>query len=163
MRSTQDSEWTFTGRHMLLVMAAFFGVTISVNLLLAFFASSSWTGLVVKNSYVASQEYNEKLADARAQDALGWSSELSQQDGEMVFVLSDENSGPLSSFEVTVLCSRPTHEAEDVRFALQEAAPGRYATDVSLQPGLWNAEVTAVAPDGRIFRKLYRISVTSKG
>ena len=71
MRQTHNGEWTFTGRHMLLVMVAFFGVTITVNLVLAFFATSSWTGLIVKNSYVASQEYNEKLAEARAQDALG--------------------------------------------------------------------------------------------
>ena len=163
MRQTHNGEWTFTGRHMLLIMVAFFGVTITVNLVLAFFATSSWTGLIVKNSYVASQEYNEKLAEARAQDALGWVSDLQHQSGELAFELRDESGGPLSAFEVRVICSRPTHEAEDLDLVLRETAPGRYAASVPLAPGLWNAEVNAVAPNGRTFRKLYRLSVPSKG
>ena len=52
----------FTGWHMVGVLGLFFGVTILVNLALAFFANGSWTGLIVKNSYVASQHYNERLA-----------------------------------------------------------------------------------------------------
>ena len=51
----------FSGRHMLLTMLAFFGVIIGVNLTMAWFARSSWTGLVVENSYVASQEFNAKM------------------------------------------------------------------------------------------------------
>ena len=45
-------------------MLAFFGVIIAVNVVMATLASTSWTGLVVENSYVASQEFNRK-ADAR--------------------------------------------------------------------------------------------------
>lgn len=163
MRATQGGEWTFTGRHMVLVMVAFFGVTIAVNLLLAFFATSSWTGLVVKNSYVASQTYNEKLAEVRAQEALGWGSSLQYQAGELTFALQDEAGVPLSSFEVTVMYGRPAHESEDTRIALHESAPGRYAAEALLLPGVWNAEVTAVAPNGRVYRKLYRLTVSSKG
>ncbi|TIS18850.1 MAG: cytochrome oxidase, partial [Mesorhizobium sp.] len=48
----------FTGRHMLISILAFFAVVIGVNLTMATFAHRSWTGLVVENTYVASQQFN---------------------------------------------------------------------------------------------------------
>ena len=62
----------FTGRHMLFVMIGMFGTIIAVNLVMARYAVETFTGTVVENSYVASQDYNRWLADARAQKALGW-------------------------------------------------------------------------------------------
>ena len=56
----------FTGGHMLALVCGFFGVVIAVNLTMALFATGSWTGLVVKNSYVASQHFNEELMNAAA-------------------------------------------------------------------------------------------------
>ncbi len=47
----------FTGRHMWLLAVSFFGVIISVNIVMAVSAARTWTGLVVENSYVASQEF----------------------------------------------------------------------------------------------------------
>ena len=63
---------TFTGWHMAAITSSFFAVIIAVNLTLAFFASTSWTGLVVANSYVASQNFNRDAEIARQQRALGW-------------------------------------------------------------------------------------------
>ena len=61
----------FTGRHMLLVTTSFFAVVISVNVTMAWFASSSWSGLVVENTYVASQEFNHRAAEMKAMTASG--------------------------------------------------------------------------------------------
>src|SRR3546814_12783326 len=55
-----------------MIRIAFFGVVISVNIVMASFALSTFGGTVVVNSYVASQHYNEWLARADAQDRLGW-------------------------------------------------------------------------------------------
>ena len=54
-RHGDDGTFRFTGFHMLACMIVFFGVIVAVNLTMATLASQSWTGLVVKNSYVASQ------------------------------------------------------------------------------------------------------------
>ena len=62
----------FTGRHAAIILVAFFGVVIGVNMVMASFALSTFGGTVVDNSYVASQHYNEWLARAEAQDRLGW-------------------------------------------------------------------------------------------
>ncbi|MEO0913737.1 MAG: FixH family protein, partial [Pseudomonadota bacterium] len=70
----------FTGWHMFAVMVLFFGTIISVNLTLAYFASQSWTGLVVKNSYVASQHFNEDQARLKAQKLLYWVEKLEHSD-----------------------------------------------------------------------------------
>ena len=48
---------------------AAFGVIIGVNLVLALSAVRTFPGLEVKNSYVASQTFDERRA---AQEALGW-------------------------------------------------------------------------------------------
>ena len=60
MNTRERKPAEFTGRHMLAIMLAFFGVIIAVNLVMATLASKSWTGLVVKNTYVASQQFNRK-------------------------------------------------------------------------------------------------------
>ncbi|TIU14500.1 MAG: cytochrome oxidase, partial [Mesorhizobium sp.] len=73
----------FTGRHMLATILAFFGVVIAVNLTMATFASTSWTGLVVENTYVASQQFNRKAEEGRAQAALGWTGKLTISSGEV--------------------------------------------------------------------------------
>ncbi len=48
----------FTGRKMLAIVVAFFAVIITVNLFMAYKAVGTFPGLVVKNSYVASQEFD---------------------------------------------------------------------------------------------------------
>src|SRR5690606_16942867 len=63
---------TFTGRHMTLILVAFFGVVIAVNLVMATLASRTFGGLVVQNSYVESQKFNSYLEAARQDEALGW-------------------------------------------------------------------------------------------
>jgi nitrogen fixation protein FixH len=62
----------FTGWHMTAILLAFFGVIVAVNFTMATFATRTFGGVVVENSYVASQKYNGWLKAAREQEALGW-------------------------------------------------------------------------------------------
>ena len=84
----QKQPFRFTGRHMALSMVAFFSVIIAVNLFMATLASSSWTGLVVKNSYVASQQFNVDLAKAREQAKRGWSSQIAYKGDRLTISVS---------------------------------------------------------------------------
>ena len=63
------AEREITGRHVLLGMVGAFGVIITVNVVMAWQAVSTFPGLEVKNSYVASQTFD---AERKAQLALGW-------------------------------------------------------------------------------------------
>jgi nitrogen fixation protein FixH len=77
----------FTGRHMLAAMLAFFGVILAVNMAMATLATRTFGGVVVENSYVASQEFNAWLAAARAQRKLGWSAHADMIDGHVLVTL----------------------------------------------------------------------------
>ena len=65
MTTDAKKPFTFTGWHMLAIMLAFFGTIITVNFTMAYLATSSWSGLVVKNTYVASQQFNGKTEAIR--------------------------------------------------------------------------------------------------
>ena len=60
------AERQFTGKNALAVFVVAFGVIITVNLVLAYSAVKTFPGLEVKNSYVASQEFNERLQEHQA-------------------------------------------------------------------------------------------------
>ncbi len=89
MSASSTTGKEFTGRHMLGIMVAFFSVIIAVNVLMATLANTSWTGLVVKNTYVASQEFNRKAQEGRAQAELGWQPRLEIAGGEVRYSMLD--------------------------------------------------------------------------
>jgi nitrogen fixation protein FixH len=51
---------------MAMILVAFFAVVIAVNLLMARLAISTFGGVVVENSYVASQHFNTLAGRGRA-------------------------------------------------------------------------------------------------
>ncbi len=162
MNDFKPIEGEFTGRHMLIIMIAFFGVIIGVNLLMATVANRSWTGLVVKNSYVASQNFNRKLEAARRVAALGWVVDFELDAGHAALRLADR-SGPITGMDVTLKLWRPTNENEDVTVTLGEAAAGEYRAEIALGSGVWSADLTATAEDGEALHRHRRIVVPLKG
>ena len=81
---------------MAILIVSFFGVIIAVNIVLAVFATRSWTGLVVKNSYVASQDFNKLQAKTDRQKAKGWQSELVVEKTGVVLRFRDREGESLS-------------------------------------------------------------------
>lgn len=147
----------FTGRRMLFTVLGFFGVVIGANVALALFAIDSWTGLVVENSYVASQHFNEDLARARKQQALGWTSTLGYAGGEIRLRLAGRNGEPLPGMTVQAVLRRPTHEGEDRTLALVATGTGSYTAAVALPAGTWNADVAATDRLGRHYQRTFRL------
>ena len=76
----------FTGWHMTAILLGFFGVIVAVNFTMATLATRTFGGVVVENSYVASQEYNDWLKAARAQAKLGWKAEAGLDAARRVIV-----------------------------------------------------------------------------
>ncbi len=115
----------FTGRHMLILMVLFFGVIIGVNLTMAILAGRSWTGLVVKNSYVASQKFNADLRAAREQRQRGWQSSLTYTDGKIQFAVRDRDGEPLVFKSLTMLYGHPAFEPVGCRSRFNFIYAGR--------------------------------------
>jgi nitrogen fixation protein FixH len=152
----------FTGRHMLIIMVAFFGVIVAVNFTMAWLAGRSWTGLVVKNSYVASQDFNEKLRMAREQNTRGWRTNLTYKKGVFRFRLADRKSQPLDVASLVLSVGRPATEAEDRIIALRQVEQGTYVAERRLAPGLWDI-VIAGGPSGQPYRYEKRLTIGADG
>jgi nitrogen fixation protein FixH len=133
----------FTGFHMWVVVIAFFGVIIAVNVTMAVLASRSWTGLVVPNSYVASQEFETKRLAHEAQKNAGWRASLNYSPGMARLVIVDGASAPIDLGEVTLSLNRPVGGHDDQRMTLGRSADGGYEAAVTLPHGLWEAIVLA--------------------
>jgi nitrogen fixation protein FixH len=141
----------FTGRKMLAVTLSFFGVIIAVNGVMAYQAVTTFSGLEVKNGYIASQTWDAEMA---AQRALGWtlaaSYDRSQEQMELVF--TDRDGRPAQVDQLFVLVGRPTSTQNDSNPAFVHEGSA-YRAPLALGPGKWMLKIEAVAPDGTLFRQ----------
>lgn len=136
-----------TGRKVLAITSAFFGVVIAANMALLFSATGTFPGLVVKNSYVASQEWNGRTA---AQRALGWQAAASLGDGTLAVRVTDRDGRPVEGLALTAIVGRPASQAGDRTIPLAEEA-GAYGAPIDLGPGLWRIEIHGTDALGRAF------------
>ncbi|TIT23335.1 MAG: cytochrome oxidase [Mesorhizobium sp.] len=150
----------FTGGHMLLTILGFFGVVVGVNVTMATLASTSWTGLVVENTYVASQQFNKKVEEGRAQAALGWTSKLTIAWGEVRYSLSDAAGKPIPLHSVKVLFRHPAYEAEDKSLTLASTTGQEFAAQHTPRDGVWIVEVDADAGLAEPYRDVRRIMIS---
>lgn len=163
--STETNNTTgfvFTGKHMALVMVLFFGTIISVNVTMAWFASSSWSGLVVENTYVASQEFNGKVALARAIEASGVTGKLDVKDGRISYQLSDSKSAPVIAEKVTLHFRRPVGDKQDFSLALADGGKGLFTGMADIQPGQWIVEAEALRGTDIVMHEAVRIMVEGR-
>ncbi len=136
-----------TGRTVLLIAVAAFGVVIAANLAMLLAATGTFPGLVVKNSYVASQGWDRKTA---AQRALGWRAAAWYGDGTLRVTMTGRDGAPVTGLSVVAVVGRPASAREDVRLELAEGAEG-YAALLVLAPGMWRVMITGADAEGGEF------------
>ncbi|MEM1383809.1 MAG: FixH family protein [Pseudomonadota bacterium] len=136
------------GWHVLAIALSAFAVIIGANMTMLFSATGSFPGLVVKNSYVASQHWNRLTATQRA---LGWQVGSDYEDGILTVRLTDESGAPVPGLAVQATVGLPATDVEDREIALREAAAGYFAP-VPLAAGQWRVALRAVDAEGRSFR-----------
>lgn len=143
-----NGEFRFTGRHMLMIMVAFFGTIITVNGYMAYRASSTWTGLIVKNGYVASQDFNHLQEEWRAQAARGWTGDISYASGVITFTLTGKDGEPVILDQVSAQVGRPAFDRDDHSLQLNHAGSGRYEGADVLARGPWAITITGQSAHG---------------
>lgn len=150
-------EREFTGRHAAMVFVGAFAIIIGVNIVLAVSAVRTFPGLEVKNSYVASQEFNEKKS---AQESLGWTVRADAAGGLVVLSITDKTGAPVRVAELNAVLGRATHVKDDMKpdFKFDGTA---YVAPAELGMGNWNIRMTAKATDGTEFSQ--RVILHVKG
>lgn len=139
----------FTGRRMAAVMVGGFGIVIAVNMTAAVLASSTFGGIVVENSYVASQKYNGWLQQAEAQRQLGWTISAARlPDGRIELTTA----GVPTDAQVNAIARHPLGRMPDMPLVFAADADGRFSSSGPLAAGRWILRVT-VAAQGQTFRE----------
>ncbi|PPB82177.1 nitrogen fixation protein FixH [Albidovulum inexpectatum] len=138
-----------TGRKVLFITVAAFGIIIAVNVVMAYLAIRTFPGLEVKNSYVASQVFD---AERRAQEALGWNLEHAYENGMLRLSFRDRAGQPVRVRDLSVTVGRTTMAAQDRQpeFVWNN---GDYVARADLAPGKWMLLLEAHAEDGTKFRQ----------
>ena len=137
-----------TGRFIPWLFVAGMGVVVLANAALIYFAAHSWTGLEVQHPYENGIGYNKALAAQARQEQLGWTIEArltGAPDGAVLtLAITGPDGQPLTDLDVRARLERPIGAAETQRIELAPAAAGLYtAAAAALQPGQWDAEITA--------------------
>lgn len=141
---------------MLVLTLASFGAIVAVNFLMAFFATSTFPGLVVDNSYVASQNYNALLAQARAQEEAGWKTVFSASQGLLRLTLADRRGVSQQGLAVGASVGRPTSAREDRQILFTQSGES-YLSREALADGVWGIDLEAREGDRLRFRQTRHI------
>lgn len=141
---------------MTAILIAFFALVIAVNILMATIAVRSFGGTVVENSYVASQKFNGWLAQARAQEKMGWKAEVTRDEQRHVRLALKQRGGPITSTTITAVAQHPLGLAADIALTFHQIAPGRYASDRPLPAGRWQVRFVVRHANGeqRLLREI---------
>ena len=135
----------FTGKHSAAIIVSGFAIIIAVNLVMATLAVRGFGGVIVENSYVASQEFNDWLDAAEEQKALGWSVEMTRS--ENGHLLIDTTSVP-DGVIVFAVARRPLGQPESKSLGFIEATPGNHVSLEPLDSGRWIVRLKVASPDG---------------
>lgn len=155
----KEQGFVFTGWHMAGVMVLFFGTIITVNLIMAWNASNSWSGLVVPNTYVASQQFNGKVAQARALAASGIEGDLTVKEGRIAYRVTDAKGVPLVADDVSAVFKRPVDERKDFTVALEPAGEGMFVADRPVPAGQWIVDISTKRDGEKVFHQTVRTVV----
>ena len=158
MSATQAAQRPFTGRHMALIMVSFFLVVIGVNVFMAVLANRSWTGLVVQNSYVASQHFNAETAKREAILARGYQLDIAYNGKQLALTALDKAGQPLPVASATLQLNRSDAVAIHGPLALT-CRVGKCAVDAALAPGIWRGDLQVSLNGGESWQQAVEILV----
>lgn len=159
MKTQAGGSHQFTGFHMLCIMIAFFATIIAVNVTMATLAGSSWSGLVVKNSYVAGQDFNRRLQESRAQRALALTGTLTARSGEIGYGLTDAQGKSVKATAVRATFRHPVYETADWSIDLASTGSGGFSGRHDLRDGVWIITIESDIGLARPYTEVRRVTI----
>jgi nitrogen fixation protein FixH len=153
-----------TGRHVLAWLGGFFLVMFAANIALIYFALHTLRGGELENPYDASQAFNTRIAEARAQDERGWKADVltrAEGAGERVMVeFHDRDGAPISDLTVTARFQHPFDAGLDRAAALVSDGDNYEGVATPVRHGRWTLIIEASRGAERLFRSENKLTVT---
>src|SRR3954447_7359564 len=106
-----QAGFRLTGWHFLAMIVGFFLVVIAVDVTFAVLAYRTHPGEVSVTPYEDGLVYDRKIAQQRAQEALGWRAAAGAEQGRVVVLLQDRAGRPLGGLVLAGKLERPATEA----------------------------------------------------
>jgi nitrogen fixation protein FixH len=152
-----------TGRKVLAILVAFFGVVFTVNAVMIKVALDTMPGLEVESAYRASLAFNSEAQAAQAQAERGWRVEAHVErdaDGRAsVRIEARDHAGvPLTGLAFAARLARPADKRFDRVVELAERETGIYRGMVEeVSAGQWDLVLEAERGSARLFRSRDRV------
>ena len=163
MLKSNVSERPLTGRKVLVMLIAFFGVVIVVNVTMMKLAIVTLPGTEVDSAYTASLGYEKEIAAAHDQNARNWQVDAHIQrgtdGGATVQVEAHDTSGrPMTGLKFQGRLERPTDKRADLPVELAEVGIGVYRGSAPrVAPGQWDLVLEGDAAGQRMFLSKNRV------
>jgi nitrogen fixation protein FixH len=148
---------SYSGRQVFLTLLAFFGVVLSANGALVFFSLSSFSGLAVENSYVASQTFDKDTAALAHDTAMDVKPMLSDKGGVVTLRLEDYAGAELGVTAVNLTLGHAVSASTDVVLDLRRTGQGSFESTTRLPGRNWQGTLIATLADGRRWTRLVRV------
>ncbi|WP_082905965.1 FixH family protein [Bradyrhizobium centrolobii] len=152
-----------TGTKVFLMLVAFFGVVIGVNVTMMKLAIATLPGTDVDSPYAAGLTYDREISAAQQQAARKWQInahiERRADGGATLQVEARDAAGqPMSGLKFGGRLERPTDKRADLAVGLSEAGIGIYRGDAaSVAPGQWDLVIEGEARGMRVFLSRNRV------
>jgi nitrogen fixation protein FixH len=163
MHSLSVSSKPLTGRKVLFMLLAFFGVVIGVNISMMQLAILTLPGTEVDSAYRAGLTYGSEIAAAHDQNARNWTVdahlERGPDGGAMLQVEAHDDKGaPMSGLNFTGRFERPADRRADQPIAFAETGIGIYrGSAANIAPGQWDLVLEGDAAGQRMFLSTNRV------
>lgn len=153
-----------TARGVALIFAAFVATFIGVNMVMLYFASSTFSGLVTTASFREGVKYDREIAAARAQDERGWKvdAQLSPVAGGRTRVeihAVDREGRPLAGLVATATLSHPADARRDIAVPMRETATGIHVGESDPAMGAWTLVIELRRGGERLFLSRNRTKI----
>lgn len=138
-----NEKGKLTGRHVLIMVVAFFGVMILANVIFIRAAVRTFPGVSEEKSYVQGLDYNETLKKRAEQSLLGWTAEIVRvernADTGAIALRLTKNETALAGLNVTGVLKRPATDDADQSLIFVAQTDGIYKADIgAFAPGVWD-------------------------
>lgn len=156
-------EPELTGRHVLIMLLAFFGLVFLVNVAMVRAAISTFGGLDTPSSYEAGLQFKSEEARAAAQNARDWTvnATLTPSGDRHVLAVDvhDASGSVVAGIAVNARLMHPVDERRDLAIALSQTGPGRFSGAAVVPAGLWRLELVIERDGAQLFRSENRLMV----
>ena len=152
-----------TGRMVLVMLIAFFGVVIGVNFTMMKLAIATLPGTEVDSAYSASIGYEKEIAAAHDQTARNWKVdahiERDRSGGAVLQIEARDREGrPMSGLTFEGRLERPTDKRADLAVSFGEVGSGVYRGSIAaVAPGQWDLVVEGDLRGERMFLSKNRV------